>query len=258
MFAFRLPVSQMDLILRHPTGAEDVLLAEAGTLNIRTALLLLGAIGRDGEGGPVAWSSLPVSDLDAALLRLRQFLAGDWIKTTARCTQEACGSRIDLSFRISEFLEHQQPELRRDIEPAGHAGWFRLKGAEGEFRLPSCGDVAAVSANPGGYRELVQRCVKPEGMEEAARLRLEEAMEAMAPSLYTELEGECPECGQAVSVPFDPQVYVLRELRSRAMSIYEEIDLLAARYHWTEQEILAMPRVRRSRYAELSAERREG
>jgi hypothetical protein len=77
-------------------------------------------------------------------------------------------------------------------------------------------------------------------------------MEAMAPSLSSDLEGVCPECGASVSLYFDARWFCLRELRDRARFLYQDVDLLARRYHWTESEILSMPRTRRTSYAELA------
>jgi hypothetical protein len=78
-------------------------------------------------------------------------------------------------------------------------------------------------------------------------------MEAMAPSLCAELHGVCPECGAAVETTFDPLQYTLRELRDQAAFVYEEVCSIAHHYHWSEAEILALPAVRRARYAELAA-----
>jgi hypothetical protein len=265
VLAFRLPVTGWEVLLRHPTGAEDILLAEAGTVGIRLAVTLLGALAQDAEGGSIDWSSSLMTDLDAALLRLRQLVVGDVIRSTARCPAETCNARIDVSFRVGEYLEHQHPEPRSDVVSADEPGWLQfderadgaLEGAR--FRLPTCADLVVIATHPAGEAELLRRCVRLTVFDEEALRRIEEAMESLAPSLYADLEGSCPECGTEVTIPFDPQRYVLRELRARALSIYDDVDTLASRYHWSEREILAMPQVRRMRYTELVHDRgREG
>ena len=75
-------------------------------------------------------------------------------------------------------------------------------------------------------------------------------MEALAPSLYGRLDCSCHECGRSVALFFNPSSYVLEELARRAASIYDEVHALARSYHWSESEILALPRERRQRYAE--------
>ncbi len=77
-------------------------------------------------------------------------------------------------------------------------------------------------------------------------------MEAMAPSLSGDLQGVCPECGASVTVHFEARWFCLRELRDRAAFLYQDVDLLARRYHWSEAEILSMPQGRRAAYAELA------
>ena len=81
-------------------------------------------------------------------------------------------------------------------------------------------------------------------------------MEKLAPSLFGVLDGKCPECAARIRVSFDPQRYVLGELRERAMFVYEEVHLLASRYQWSEREILALPGSRRARYAEFADQQR--
>jgi len=76
-------------------------------------------------------------------------------------------------------------------------------------------------------------------------------MEAMAPNLSGEMQGECPECHRRITVYFDVQKYVLRELRDRASRVYEDIHLLALNYRWSEESILLLPRNRRILYAEM-------
>ena len=80
-------------------------------------------------------------------------------------------------------------------------------------------------------------------------------MAAMAPPLSSDLRGECPDCGAAITVAFEPRPYCLRELRDRARFVYADVDLLASRYHWAEDSILAMPNRRRQTYVELALER---
>jgi hypothetical protein len=81
---------------------------------------------------------------------------------------------------------------------------------------------------------------------------VEAAMQALAPALSADLQGQCPECGAIVQVRFEPRAYCVQELRDRARFIHEDVDVLARRYHWSEPRILAMPASRRARYVELA------
>jgi hypothetical protein len=263
---FRLPASGIGVVLREPAGAEDMLLVEATAVDTRLALALVRALASPAEDGAAAleWGALPITDLDAALLHVRQMVLGDHIRTDLVCQAEGCGRRIDVSFRVSDYLAHHRPEKPAGVVPAEGRGWFRLDGAGVEFRLPSGADLQSIAGEDDPAHALVARCIQlapgagPDASSEDVRLRVEEAMEAMAPSLYGDIDGVCPECGAAVLAPFDPQRYVLRELREHAAFLYEEVHLLASRYHWPERDILALPRLRRVRYAELAQAERAG
>lgn len=75
-------------------------------------------------------------------------------------------------------------------------------------------------------------------------------MEALAPNLSDDLQGQCSECGSIVTLFFDVPQFTLQELRRQAAFVYEEIHLLASSYQWTETAILALPHHRRQQYAE--------
>ena len=74
-------------------------------------------------------------------------------------------------------------------------------------------------------------------------------MEAIAPLSVRLLQGDCPACGAAVTAHFDIRRFCLRELRDQAIFIYDDIDLLAGNYHWSEGAILSLGADRRARYA---------
>jgi hypothetical protein len=289
---FRLPVSGRVVALRPLCGDDELLLLEgAGTPSgdAAVALALAGRLSRDVAGAPVDWGSLSVTDLDALVLHLRQALLGDRIRADLACPARGCGRRIDVSFSIADFLAHHAPRkggARKGgwaLEPAEEPGWFCLAraaektgtpGAEPapagrgvralgssasgpecgpvRFRLPTAADQLAVTGDPAAEDAMARRCLRPAEIPARLRRRVEAVMEAMAPSLSSEVQGSCPECGAVVTLHFDARWFCLRELRDRAAFVYQDIDLLARRYHWSESEILAMPNVRRVAYAELA------
>jgi hypothetical protein len=272
MSRFRLPVSGLDVLFRQTTGAEDIMLVEETSLDIHLALALADALARFPNGEPVPWTSVPVSDLDAALLAMRRCFIGEQVNTSVVCVnarptappsvgghvtvpaESGCPARIDIAFRIGDYLAHHAPSVPREISPADDPGWFRLNGTDVAGRVVSCADQMAIEGRPDRELELVRRCVRPETTPTRLRRRLESAMAKLAPSLYDELDGSCPECGATVRIVFDPLRYVLAELRERARFVYQEVHLIAARYRWSEAEIMALPRSRRARYAEFAHE----
>ncbi len=289
---FRLPVSGRVVALKQPSGAEDLLLAEAAHTpggDAALALALVHRLARVVEGEPVDWGSLCVTDLDVLVVRLRQALIGDRLRADLPCPAPECGQRIDIDFSVAEFLAHHTPEAGATlgggaaVESADEPGWFYLADVPEEsdspamdvaeatllepesspggpqsgpgwvrFRLPTADDLLAVAGQSAGDRELARRCIRPAEVPARLRRRVEAAMEALAPSLSGELEGLCPECGTTVTLQFDARWFCLRELRDRAVFIYQDVDLLARRYHWSETQILSIPQVRRAAYAELA------
>jgi hypothetical protein len=182
---------------------------------------------------------------------LRQLVFGDQIRTDFICPTEECGARVEVKFRIRDYLAHHRPRAVEEIEKAPDDGWFRLRDSPVSFRLPSAADQVAVAGHPDSSGELIRRCVRPLEVTEESLKRVEEVMEEIAPLLSDYIQGECPECGAAIDIYFDPQQFSLRELRGQAVYIYEDVHLLAQRYHWSEAEILALPRRRRIHYAEM-------
>lgn len=239
--------------MRSPAGADDILLLEAGLLDIGVALALLGRVACDLDGALLDPVTLPIGDVDVLLLRLRQRIVGDVVSAEELCPAPGCQAHVDITFSIGAYLEHHLPVAPPGVLPAGEEGWYRLTDEDVEFRVPRAADQLAIARAPQPEQALLQRCVRPAEITEHARRQVEAAMEAIAPSLYSELEGSCPECGAMVEVSFDPLQYTLRELRDQAAFIYEDVYSIAHHYHWSEAEILALPAARRVRYAELAA-----
>jgi len=248
---FQLPVSQAAVAIRPPAGAEELLMLEAAASPAALAIALLGRLAHRADAGAIDWHEMSATDVDAALLHLRQVVFGDAIRAGVTCPGAQCRKPIDIGFGISSYLQHHAPRPPRGVEPAQEAGWMRLCGADVSFRLPSAGDQAAAALTGDPRRELIARCVRPAGIRAAALRRVENAMEAMAPNLARNLDARCPECGAAVQVYFDPRRFCLTELREHAAFIYEDTHLLAQHYHWPESDILALPRDRRIRYVEI-------
>ena len=271
---YRLPDSGLRVSVREPTGADELLVLEATLPAPGLVAALLERLCRPLDPPPVdlapaGWTWLSVTDAAALMLFVRRVMAGEVIRSDVTCPVKSCGQKVEMSFAIGEYVDSHAPVLPRSVKSvdpgeafpgeAVEAGellageWFALEGSAVRFRRPTLGDAVAVAdVGAGAAEELVRRCVRPREVDSRARRRVERAMAAMAPTLSGELGGTCPSCGTAVRVFFDPTAFCLRELRDRAPFVYEDVDLLARRYHWDEETILALPVSRRARYVDLA------
>ncbi len=252
MAIVRLPVAGVDVLVQLPTGTEDLLLLEAGAPDFGVALAFLSRLVHRVDGESIEWASVAITDVDVLLLRLRQRVVGDVVRADVLCPAPNCHARVDIAFSISGYVDHHRPRTPARLLPAEERGWFRLDGGDVEFRVPRAADQLAIALDPRPEHALRLRCIRPEAISAPARRRVEAAMEAMAPSLCSDLQGTCPECGAAVTCTFDPLQYTLRELRDQAAFVYEDVVAIARYTHWSEAEILALPTARRTRYVELA------
>jgi hypothetical protein len=271
-----LPVSGLAARLRKPTGREDVLLAEARLDDPAVVVALLDRLVRidDWTDGDAAWETLPVFDVDTLILWLRRLVMGDRLTSTLACQGPDCGSRIEISFGIADYLGHHTPHrgaLRRRGWRVGEAdadlhegdlhegGWREIvdaNGAGAHFRLPTLGDQLAVFGLDDPASALAMRCLPADGAgaktkaKDKTKARAEAAMAVLAPPLAGALQGRCPDCGAEITAWFEARAYCLRELSLHARYVYDDVDTLAERYHWSERAILALPGTRRALYAE--------
>lgn len=248
-----LPVTGIDVDLRSPAGAEDLLLVEGGPLDMRLAVSVLERLTRDLDGAPIDPRALPIAELDVLLLELRRRLIGDVVSAEARCSATECAARVDISFSIAGYLAHHAPTPTSEVISTDEPGWYRMADEDLAFRIPQVADHLAIAGSADPEHALVARCIRGTPTSEQ-RARIEAAMEAMAPSLYADLAGVCPECGVAVAATFDPLRYILRELRDQSATIYDDVSVIAHHFHWSEAEILALPKPRRMRYAEIATD----
>lgn len=245
--------------MRQPNGADDLAFLERSGQGKRAALALMARLASGPEGESCQWSSLTVTDFQTLLLLLRRDTFGDEIRSQTICATESCRTRVDIWFRISDYLAYRAPRKPERVELGDEPGWFRVKGLGAEFRLPTIADLIVLGEDPAPRaapkqntrRNLARQLVRPADLPGEALRRVEAAMAALAPDLCGNLEGTCPACQRKVHVYFDVEMFVLREFRDQAAFIYQDIHLLASRYRWGEQVILDLPRNRRILYAEM-------
>jgi len=266
-----LPVSGLKIRFRLPDGSDDLAISEASGETFERALEALRRLVQPEEHSGSAslhgsrrdpWMALTIADFEASLLGLRRFLFGDKVACVFRDKSHECEERMELEFSIAALLEEAHPSPVRGVVPAsGDAGWFQLTATSDSpirFRLPSLRDQIEVAGKPQAAKLLARRCIDGDKLDARTVARVERAMESMAPSVSRPLAGNCPNCGKPVSVPLHVPHLVVEELQASSTGVHEEIDAIAAAYHWEESAILALPQKRRRAYAETVRRRERG
>jgi len=228
----------------------------AGASPARRALLLL-ALALPGAGQR-ALAALPVGRRDACLFALRRALFGERMACGAACPR--CGERLEFTLEAGQVLagvNAPPDDLALEVEE----GAWTLR-----VRLPSTADLLALTAGgrppAGAARALLLRCVLdarrggrevesarvPARVLEAAEARMAEADAAS----QVRLSLACPACANAWDAAFDVAAFLWRELEAWALRVTADVHLLAARYGWSERQVLALGPRRRRRYLELA------
>jgi hypothetical protein len=251
-----LPVSGIELVVREPTGQDELYVVESALGPVDALLGLAASVARTADGAEVDWTGLPATDLDATALTIRRAWLGDAIRTDAKCQDPDCGERIDVAFGIGDYLSHHRPRRPRGARETSDAGWFALTGTDVRFRVPTIGDLLAARYQQDPDVALLSLCVEQADVPRAVARRLDRALSALAPSLNDLVGGTCPACDKQVTLRFDPVGYTLADLRNAFAGVHWQTHAIAAAYGWPEHAILALPRRRRARYASIIADER--
>jgi hypothetical protein len=262
--------AQDRLDLRAVGVDDEVFLVQTGGMAParRANALLARCIGPLGAGapGPAAIvRSLVAGDREAVLLHLRRMTLGDEFSGVFRCTRTGCEEPLELDLKASDMLLPPYPHAAgRYARSVAHDGLT----FEVHFRLPTAGDqqdaVELALADPeAAARRVLECCVEgvacdgravdPSTLARPVIDQVAAAMEELDPQALIEFDLTCPACAATFSALFDAGDFLLRELDRRAEHVLREVHTLALCYHWSEAEILAMPRARRRRYLELIA-----
>jgi hypothetical protein len=164
-----------------------------------------------------------------------------------------CGERFDVGFHLSGL----------PVTPAG-AGypWAQavIAGRTLRLRVPTGEDEERIAglAPPAARRALALACVAAiddtapapaalDALDDAAIDAIDSALDAVAPQLPATLATACTECGAAHTLDLDPYEVAM----PGSAQLYREVHALALRYHWSEDDILQLPRSRRRLYLDL-------
>jgi hypothetical protein len=254
--------------LRPVTGWEEERLASRSDAPVAETVTELLARSIYSLGGLPATlddvRALSIGDREALLLHLRRETLGPRIDCVATCPAADCRERLDLTLSVDELL------VERGAESA--ASWYDEtfsfpSSVRVVFRVPNGADQEAAAAAAGidaaaGAALLLERCVKStsnaDGQPAEVGDELADAIAARMAELDPQAEitllFDCAACGRSIVLLFDTGSFFLAEMEASAGQLPSEVHAIAWHYHWSEREILDLPRDKRRRYLELIAE----
>jgi hypothetical protein len=193
---------------------------------------------------------LPVGQLAARLLDLRQLLIGRDVEATTACP--GCAEQVDLEFALEDIRVVEQQDEHVHVEESGYKVWCRS---------PTTRDLDMLPPRPDATRRLLTRCIErvehkhkavsASKLPRAVLAALDDALECANAQADVVLSLTCPACGRAWQAPFEIGAFLWEEVDARAVALMLEVDALACAYGWRESDILALSPQRRARYLEL-------
>jgi hypothetical protein len=261
-------VCHREAFLRPFTGREEAALWAVSPA--AASVFLAGCLDRIGGYGaiePEHAAALSRGDRQHLALHVRRGLFGDRISLVVPCPNPSCGKLADLDLRVSDIApapSTAQPEVLEAQTPDGPARLREPTGADDDWIAQASGDRRARSAllwsrlvlDLGGKGPLAPDGWWALSAATRAALALALADQAAAPDLS--FLSHCPSCRALLELELDPMDLLCREMRFGGERLVAELHCLAWYYHWSEADILALPRARRWRYLELLTRQVEG
>jgi hypothetical protein len=193
-------------------------------------------------------AELPLGGRDAQLLRLLREVRGPVLDALAECPE--CATTLEVQLEIDALLEGY-PEAPR----VSTSHELDLGGVRVLARCPTTADLIAVAGAPtaaDARGALLERCVSaPRPLQAGEIERLGRELERLDPLADVRIDIGCGECGRRWLALLDVPALVWAQVQSAARRMLREVDALAARYGWSEAEILALSEHRRRAYLDL-------
>ncbi|MEZ5863379.1 MAG: hypothetical protein R3D25_04645 [Geminicoccaceae bacterium] len=244
--------------LRMMTGLDELLVQDAvaaGQPRVVVATRLLGAC--LDEGGEERALAMTVGRRETLLLELRRGAFGERIEAVVSCPR--CAETLDLDLATGDLLAAALDEtahVEMALEAEGSSWRAVMRPVTGADQTAAIG-----AADPAAL--LLRRCVAslmrddgvPWPLEELTAgmaAALDDAMRRLDPMAEISLDLVCPACRHRFTAPFDAAGQLFAELAAEADQLLREVMVIGRACHWSEGEILGLPRPRRRAYATLA------
>jgi hypothetical protein len=243
-----------DFRFRTVTGELERLFSESGhhCRSLPEQISVVLEAGLDEVAGMPADASL-VRSLSAGdrlflILQLETLVYPEPRWVTAKCS--GCGELIQFLVAPGDFPVVEAGPGYPSMPVCLHIGDLDL-------RVPTGADEEAVAQEGDeqrGLQLLLSRVLSREGGEVDISLLTQDDLDQInrlldnaSPHVGTAAQVACPHCGEHQEIAIDPCDWLAAE----GDALDRDIHTLAFHYHWSEREILQLPRRRRERYLEL-------
>jgi hypothetical protein len=184
----------------------------------------------------------------AAILRLLEVTEGT-ATVSLRCIREGCGEPFSVELPLDTLRDADSGTMRIELPDGGVT----------HMRRPTGDDLrqwhaAASTARPDSVAQMIDALSLDGDIAPDHRQTISEALATLDPLVAFSVSCTCPTCGADCDVPVDLESLALQQLAARQKRVLREVHLLASRYGWTEEEVLAVPSQRRARYLALIEE----
>lgn len=243
-----------------PSCLEDLDIDFAGAPRPVLITRLLAACVTDQDGRPLDDGELWRWTLDERLQALAAIVTasrGSNVTLTVRCPHVECHETIEIDVDLAvlepsaEAIASCHPEAETEVRLRLPTGADQLDWLAKRHRLSPAVDMATSlvtsingEAPPRGWRA-------PETWLESIAAELAEH----DCSLPAGSGVVCPACGQTVPLEIDIEGNLIALLATEQRRLLQDVHRIAAAYHWSEPEIVSLPRRRREFYLECIEER---
>jgi hypothetical protein len=181
------------------------------------------------------------------------------LSVTFRCLKRKCGEDLELEISIAEIAALQERAYR-----AEHVS-IELERATLSLRRPTGGDQVAWLkgrfSDPADAQQAMVRALLADPAESSAIASaltsvdswtaVDQAMQEHDPLVNFSVQTSCPYCEEENQYEIDLEELSLTSLRRAQLRLLASVHKLARHYHWSEEEIFAVPFWRRVSYLNL-------
>jgi hypothetical protein len=194
-------------------------------------------------------SSLPVGDFVALVLELRRLTFGDLMQCLITCP--VCKQEMAANIPTARLIQKPLTAETKNFEK-------KIRGFTLKLRPITCADLTcSAESKRSPLEQLARRCILecvpaiPETLDSQFLAEISAELAELDPQADILLYLECPNCSHKFQAPFYPEDFFLREIDAKKAQLEGEVHWLAFNYHWSENEILALPLSKRRRYVDL-------